>query len=219
MRELQREGKSVTKIIDDFLTEFGLQKEDVNYTVVDKGSKGFLSLWGTKDAVVKFFIPEEQDVLRQFLDGLLEKMDLEYQDMQVTQRNNHFNINIKGVDNPGFLIGKEGKMLNSIQHLLNRVMESSGGQQTKVFVNVDSYREKREDMIRSKVKSVVKKVQSRGKSVTVDQMNAADRRTAYRYLEKEPQLKTMTIGKGELKKIVVYPSTEEPKSKKNPKSS
>ena len=217
MRELQREGRSVSSIVQEFLQEFNLQKDDVNYTVIDKGSRGFLSLWGSRPAVVKFFAPEEKDILKQFIEGLLDKMDLTVTDIQITYHNFFYQVNLKGVSNPGFLIGKEGRMLNSVQHLLNRLIENGDDERNRVLLNVDNYREKREDMIRNKVRSVIKKVQTRGKSVTIDQMTAADRKIVYRHLEKEPDLKTMTIGKGELKKIVVYPVTEELSPAKNSK--
>lgn len=209
MKEIQREGISPKKVISDFLQEFNLQKEDISYTILEKGSRGLLSLVGMKQAVVKFLIPEEEDILRRFLIGLLERMKVQYNEIEINLEDNYYYIHIKGVDNPGFLIGKEGKMLISIQHLLNKLLENGEDERNRVILNIDNYRAAHEERIQKKIDQIVKKVIKREKSITLEPMNASDRRIIYRYLEKDDQVKTMTIGKGDIKRVVIYPAGNE----------
>src|SRR5690554_1157498 len=208
MKEIQREGTSPEKIIKDFLKEFNLQKDDISYTVIEKGSRGLFSIIGQKQAVVKFMIPEEEDMLKRFLDGLLNRMNIEFKKLDVNYKDNYYYISVTGVDNPGFMIGKEGKMLNSIQHLLNRVLENGEDERSRVILDIDNYREAHEKRLIRKITQIVKKVKSRDKSITLEPMNASDRCIIYRFLDKNPEITTMTIGKGDSKRIVLYPARE-----------
>ena len=208
MKEIQREGTSPEKVIKEFLKEFNLQKEDISYTVIEKGSRGLFNLVGQKQAIVKFMIPEEEDMLRRFLDGLLCRMDIEFKNMDVSYKDNYYYISVSGLDNPGFIIGKEGKMLNSIQHLLNRVLENGDEERSRVILDVDNYRETHEKRLQSKISQIVKKIKKREKSITLEPMSASDRRIVYRFLDKEPDFTTMTIGKGDSKRIVIYPAND-----------
>ncbi len=219
MKEIQREGKTVEKTINDFMKEYNLQKDDISFKIIDKGSRGLLGFLAKKPAVIKFMFPEEEDILKSFMEELLRKMQVSYKSMEMSCNDNFYNIHVKGVDRPGFLIGKEGKMLNSIQHLLNRVLENESDERNRVILNVDNYREMHEKRLQKKLSLIVNKVIKREKSITLEGMNASDRRIVYRYLEKDPRVRTMSIGKGEIKRIVVYPaggenSHEKQKNKK-----
>ncbi|MBW6515838.1 MAG: Jag N-terminal domain-containing protein [Candidatus Cloacimonetes bacterium] len=209
MKEIQREGISADKVISDFMKEFNISKEDISYTIIDKGSKGVLSLVGIKPAIVKFFIPEEEDILKRFIDGLLKRMNVEYQEIDLSYKDNYYYLHVKGVDNPGFLIGKEGKMLISIQHFLNKLLENGEDERNRVILNIDNYRAQHEERLQKKIDQIVKKVKKREKSITLEPMNASDRRIIYRYLENDDEVRTMTIGKGDVKRIVIYPAGNE----------
>jgi len=213
MKEIQREGISTEKVINDFMKEFNISKEDISYTVINKGSKGVLSLVGVKPAVVKFFIPEEEDILKRFIDGLLKRMYVEYKEIDMSFKDNYYYIHVKGVDNPGFLIGKEGKMLISIQHLLNKLLENGEDERNRVILNIDNYRAQHEERLQKKINLIKKKVIKREKSITLEPMNASDRRIIYRYLENDEEVKTMTIGKGDVKRIVIYPAGNDSRRK------
>lgn len=215
MKTVQREGTTTEQIINDFLKEYNLKKEEVNYTIIESGSKGFLSIFGKKPAIVKFEIPEEKEVAIRFLENLLKKMDATFQSVDCKQKDSIYYLTIKENANPGFLIGKEGRMLNSIEHLLNRLLENNKREQNKVVLNVNTYREDREELLLQKVKQVVRKVQERKTSITLEPMNSADRKIVHKYLEEDKDVKTMSIGKGELKRIVLYPITDEPQKSNN----
>ena len=210
MKELQREGTAPEQIINDFLKEFNLQRKDISYTIVDEGSKGFLSLFGKKQAVVKFHIKDEKETLLKFLKTLLKKMGVDHKSIDHKLSDGYHRIHIKGIDNPGYLIGKEGRMLFSIEHILNRIIESNDEIRNKVTLDIDGYKEKHAEMILKKVSQIVKKIRDRESSITLEPMNAADRKIVHNYLEKDEFVKTMSIGKGDLKRIVIYPISKEP---------
>jgi len=142
MREIIKRGTSSKKVIEDFLKECNLQESEMKIVVEHKGSKGFLSLFGKKEAVVKFILPKVQDRIERYLKTLLKHLNVSYQEIEITQKKNTYFTHIKGVDNPGFLIGKEGKMLESIEILLNKIVDDKEHKDDNVVLNIDSYKKR-----------------------------------------------------------------------------
>ena len=63
MEEIRKSAKTVDDAIAAALADLGAAREEVDITVIDEGSKGFLGMFGSKDAVVlvkKNFNPEEE---------------------------------------------------------------------------------------------------------------------------------------------------------------
>ena len=63
MEEIRKSAKTVEDAIAAALAELGATREEVDITVIDEGSKGFLGMFGGKDAVVlvkKNFNPEKE---------------------------------------------------------------------------------------------------------------------------------------------------------------
>ena len=52
MEEIRKSAKTVDDAIAAALAELGAAREEVDITVIDEGSKGFLGMFGSKDAVV-----------------------------------------------------------------------------------------------------------------------------------------------------------------------
>jgi predicted RNA-binding protein Jag len=160
--------EKTASILATTLNQFNLTAEEIKYDVITKGSKGFLSIFGLKPAVVRFYMPEEKDIIRNFLEKLLEKMEINYNDIAITYHKNRYQVHITGTDNTGFLIGKEGKMLDSIQHLLNRVINTGRAERSLVILNVENYRNKKVDSIKREFGKVVSKVKSNPQGKTDD---------------------------------------------------
>lgn len=63
MEEIRKSAKTVDDAIAAALADLGAAREEVDITVIDEGSKGFLGMFGSKDAVVlvkKNFNPEKR---------------------------------------------------------------------------------------------------------------------------------------------------------------
>ena len=52
MEEIRKSAKTVDDAIAAALADLGAAREEVDITVIDEGSKGFLGMFGSKDAVV-----------------------------------------------------------------------------------------------------------------------------------------------------------------------
>ena len=68
MDTIQRKGKTVEEAVNEALKELKISREDAEIEVIEEGSKGFLGVFGAKEAVVnvkKKFDPKKP--LRLFL--------------------------------------------------------------------------------------------------------------------------------------------------------
>ena len=206
MRELVKEGKSTSAIINEFMKEFNLKLDDFKFEVIEEGSGGFLKLFGSKPTKIKFFLTDVSEKIKEFTEGILGRMNVEFESIQVNLEDGHYNVHIGGSKDPGFIIGKEGKLLDSLQHLLNQMINKAEKKKFRIRLDVDGYRKRREDALIEKVRSISSKVKQRGKSITMEPLHAANRRIVHQFIEKDKSLHTMTIGEGEIKRVVILPA-------------
>ncbi len=208
MRELVKEGKSTSAIINEFMKEFKLKLDDFKFEVIEEGSNGFLKLFGSKPTKIKFFLTDVSEKIKEFAEGILGRMNVEFNSIQVKHEDGHYNVHISGSKDPGFIIGKEGKLLDSLQHLLNQMINKAEKKKFRIRLDVDGYRKRREDALIEKVRSISDKVKQRGKSITMEPLHAANRRIVHQFIEKDKSLQTMTIGEGEIKRVVILPANK-----------
>lgn len=76
MKEITAVGRTVEEAVDSGLKQIQLLQEEVDITIVDEGNKGFLGLFGKRQAVVK--LVEKRDALKfatQYLDKIVKSID------------------------------------------------------------------------------------------------------------------------------------------------
>ena len=53
MDAIQKTGKTVDEAVEEALRELNITKDEAEIEVIEEGSRGFLGLFGAKEAVVK----------------------------------------------------------------------------------------------------------------------------------------------------------------------
>ncbi|MCD4650733.1 MAG: KH domain-containing protein, partial [Candidatus Cloacimonetes bacterium] len=185
--------------------EQNLKRDEFEYKVTDKGSNGFFNLFGGKPTVIDFFIGSKDNGIKDFLAEVLKMMNIHYSSIDVKQDRKNYLVNIVKAREKGFLIGKEGRLLDSIQHIVNRMLINRGEEITDVVLDADGYRQKHEHTLKRRISSAVEKARLNGRSITLEKMHAEDRKIVHRIVEREDNLKTQTIGKGDRKKVIISP--------------
>jgi spoIIIJ-associated protein len=219
MKSIIKEGKSTQSIISEFMKEYNLTLDDFKFNVIEKGSNGFLNLFGSKPTKIEFIIPETKDIVHKIIEDFLSYVPIKYDIIKVEEKSNGtFYINIIGVDDAGFLIGKAAQFIDSMQLLISQMLNKQLKKTYHITLDVDGYRQKRKDALISKVKAIVDAVKKKEKSITMEPMNAANRRIVHKYLEKEKDIKSITVGDGAFKRIVLMPSKKVRKEKRSRKT-
>ncbi|MDY6915337.1 MAG: RNA-binding cell elongation regulator Jag/EloR [Candidatus Cloacimonadota bacterium] len=220
MKTIVKTGKSTSAIIAEFMQEYNVKMENIKFEVIEEGSKGFLKLFGSKPTKIKFNLPDIEEKVKEYTETVLKLMKVKYKDIVIENpAKDTYKIEINGVDDAGFLIGKEGKLLNSMQHLLNQMINKYEKRALKLKIDVDNYRDRRKNALLDKVASIAEKAKKRGKSITLEPLHSYNRRLVHQYIEKDKDVRTMTIGEGHMKRIVIMPNKKKTsrgsKQKKN----
>jgi spoIIIJ-associated protein len=218
MKIIEKEGKSTSAIIADFMKETGLKLNDFKFEVTEEGSAGFLNLFGAKPTKLKFILADIEDTIKKSTERFLNNLKADYSNIEISKKNGVFQIHIIGAVDPGFLIGKEARLLNSFQYLLNQMINKKEKKQIKINLDIDGYRKRKKTALADKVKSITEKVKSKGRSITLEPLNAENRKVVHKIVEKDELVRTMTIGEGDAKRVVILPASQKnEKPQKNAK--
>jgi spoIIIJ-associated protein len=206
--EVVDEGKNVDEAIEKGLQRLGLSREEAEIEIVDEGSKGVLSFLGGKPAKVvvrrKDQAEEITPKIEQLLTEVLNLMGVSSQvDVRVEDDIQKVTIDTAGAD--GLLIGKKGQNLEALEHLLRRMVGKQLKRSVRMQIDVGGYRQRRVAALKSKAVSLASRVKASGKEMQVEPLSAAERRIIHLALVADPEVKTYTIGDGELKNVVIAP--------------
>jgi spoIIIJ-associated protein len=108
-------------------------------------------------------------------------------------------------DKTGLLIGKRGQTLDALQFLANKMVNRSRDSAKRIEVDMEQYRQRREQSLRSMAVRLGQKVKKKRKPITIEAMNAHDRRIIHLTLKSDRALETKSVGKGEMRKLVIHP--------------
>jgi len=107
-------------------------------------------------------------------------------------------------DKTGLLIGKRGQTLDALQFLINKMVNRTAEDARRIEVDMEQYRKRREQSLRSMATRLGEKVKKKKKPITIEAMNAHDRRIIHLTLKSDPSLETRSVGKGEMRKLVIH---------------
>lgn len=105
----------------------------------------------------------------------------------------------------GALIGRKGERLSALQHLVNLMLSRQMGKWTRVLVDVEDYRGRRERQLREIAERAAARVVETGKMLQLEPMPALERRWIHLALKSNPDVATQSIGEEPNRRIVVLP--------------
>lgn len=108
-------------------------------------------------------------------------------------------------DKTGLLIGKRGQTLDALQFLANKMVNRSRDSAKRIEVDMEQYRKRREQSLQNMAVRLGQKVKKKKKPITIEAMNAHDRRIIHLTLKNDRALETKSVGKGEMRKLVIHP--------------
>ncbi|MDY6906236.1 MAG: RNA-binding cell elongation regulator Jag/EloR [Thermodesulfobacteriota bacterium] len=126
-------------------------------------------------------------------------------EVSIEPRNHHVQFTVTG-GNAAVLIGKRGKTLKAIQHLVEKIIRKSCGETVNVLVDVEQYLEKREESLRALANKLADKTRQTGKPSTINRIDAFERKIVHDALRKDKRVRTRSVGSGDLRNVVIHPS-------------
>ena len=119
-------------------------------------------------------------------------------------------LNVVGADDEehealGALIGRKGERLSALQHIVNLMLSREMGEWTRVLVDVEGYRGRREQQLREIADRAAARVVETGKMLQLEPMPALERRWIHLALHNHPAVGTQSIGEEPNRRVVVVP--------------
>ena len=105
----------------------------------------------------------------------------------------------------GSLIGRKGERLSALQHLVNLMLSRRTGQWTRVLVDVEDYRGRRERQLIDLAARAAERVVETGKMLQLEPMPALERRWIHLALRDNDGVSTQSIGEEPNRRVVVLP--------------
>ena len=105
----------------------------------------------------------------------------------------------------GALIGRKGERLSALQHLVNLMLSKEMGSWTRVLVDVEDYRGRRERQLRELADRAAARVLETGKMLQLEPMPALERRWIHLSLRDNAGVATQSIGEEPNRRVVVVP--------------
>ena len=102
-------------------------------------------------------------------------------------------LNVNTEDDPGRLIGRQGRTLSDLQYLTNRLLIVQDKEAPKVTVDVGNYRTENRESLIKKANEAADKARRWGEVVEMEPMTAFDRRTVHQALAEAEGITTESI--------------------------
>ena len=189
MEKYVYKGKEEQAVLNEALKDLGVTIDEVlTKTSEEKGG-----LFSGKKVVIE--IVKLEDIAsfgKKILEDILKGFNLEG-NIEKQIRNKQISYRIHS-NNNGILIGKNGKVLSSIQTYLKQSISSQTGMYINIILDVENHKEKQNYFLERDVKKIARQVTLTKVDVKLDPMNSFQRRIVHNALSKFDYIKTESIG-------------------------
>ena len=205
-------AKTVEEAVAQAVVALGAPSADkIEYTVLEEGKKGLLGIGAADAKISAVYVAGGEARAIAFINNLLSDMNLEA-NVEVSEgENDEVRISITG-ESAAILIGHHGETLDSLQYLANlaanKRIDGKKEAYTRVSVDVEGYRAKREETLRALARRMASKVVKYKKSVMLEPMNPYERRIIHSEIQNIEGVSTNSIGSENNRKIVIFLDSE-----------
>ena len=200
---IERSGKTVEDAVNDALKQLGLTRDDVDVEVLQEGKQGILGI-GSRPAKVLVTVKfDPERAAKEFLDEIIEAIGIKAT-FEIKRSEKQLNIMIHGKE-IGILIGKRGQTLDSLQYLVNLVVNKGKAPYINILLDAENYRRKRRETLESLAHNLVKKARATRKKIVLEPMTPYERRIIHASLQSERGIDTYSEGDEPYRYVVINP--------------
>ena len=136
-----------------------------------------------------------------FLEEVTKEMGLDL-DIKAKSGKETLYIDIQGKDS-GTVIGKRGQTLDAIQYLTSLVVNKEQSGYTRVVIDAENYRAKREKTLELLAIRLAKKVGKTKRSIKLEPMNPYERKVIHATLQNHPYVTTRSEGQDPYRRVII----------------
>jgi spoIIIJ-associated protein len=205
MKSAEGRGRTLDEAVDAALIELGETRRNVDIKVVNEGAEETVVevtvIDPAQSAAGEAPADGKGEIARSLVEGLLTHMGIR---AQVTARpgSEPLTLDISGRD-LGALIGWRGETLRALQSVTNVMVGKHLAEGERIIVDVERYRQRREHTVREIALRAARQVKMTGDAITLDAMQAFERRAIHLALEGDPEVTSSSIGEDPERRVVV----------------
>jgi len=207
MKSAEGRGRTLDEAIDAALIELKESRRNVDVKVLSETAD---------ETVVEVNVLDQEaagaaaapangkaEHARTLVEGLLNHMGIRAQ-VSVRPGSEPMTLDVSGRD-LGVLIGWRGETLRALQSVTNVMVGRLLSEGERVIVDVERYRQRREHTVREIATRAARQVKMTGDPITLDAMQAFERRAIHLALEGDPDVTSSSIGEEPERRVVVGP--------------
>ena len=151
--------------------------------------------------------PEAMAAAKEILEQLMSQLGFNVRVEIKAGETNRLNVVGEGDEKEalGALIGRKGERLSALQHLVNLLLSKRVGEWTRILVDVEDYRGRRENQLRDLANRAAERVVETNKMLQLEPMPALERRWIHLALRDHELVATQSIGEEPNRRVVVLP--------------
>jgi spoIIIJ-associated protein len=221
MAEIEVEGKTVEEAITEGLKKLNVSRDNVEVKILNEGTSGLFGLMGTKPARVLLITKEgsaarasstadasaAQEQVKKIVAELLRLMNINCKDVATAVNDDRIMATIAS-DEGSLIIGKGGQTLESLEHVVNLILNKNEHTRMKVTLDTEQYRQRQEERLQALAQKGADQVRRTGKMYRFDPMPAKDRRIIHTLLKDAPDVETFSEGEGAFRKVGIKPKNK-----------
>ena len=202
MKSYVFEAKTIADAKEKALNELRLSEENI-IIITQEEKQGLLK----KTAKIKVIsVNDLINYLKESLNTITSLMNINT-NLEVRRRDKNIEIKIFSDQNP-ILIGKDGKTLEALQNILRQVLLKEVGDEYKILLDIENYKEKKITNLERVAKKLAREVKKTKVEIKLDRMNSYERRIIHNTLADNEYVYTESIGEEPNRYVVIKPKEE-----------
>ncbi len=206
-QELIKIAKNTEEAVRLAAEELGVSADALEYEVIEEAKKGLFGI-GASPAKVKItYVFKPVEAAKNFANTLIKDMELDASVEVISEKNGEAFLNITG-SGAGTLIGHHGDTLDALQYLINLAAnkkETDERKYTRITVDIENYREKREETLKKLARHMAEKVKRTGRNTVLEPMNAYERRIIHSEVQTIEGVSTNSVGAEGNRRVIIFP--------------
>jgi spoIIIJ-associated protein len=155
------------------------------------------------DGITMEELDEEADVAADFLEGLLDAMDLPG-DLKIRVHEDHAEVEILEIGS-GALIGRRGQTLEAVQELLRCALQREFQRRCRVKVDAEGYRARRLEKLIEKAEEAIDEVLDTGEAVRLEPMDVFERKAIHQVVADQDGVISRSQGREPARRVIIEP--------------
>lgn len=211
-RTTEQVGKTIEEAVRKGLEELKVARDDVIIEVLEEPKAGgILGMLSQKLAKVRLVVDKKisEDVLNATQERITQILADIFKitgedNIKCTCTGDSRQVIVKlELDNPKHLIGYKGKTIESIQSILNAMLQREDEEYSKVFVEVNNYKKEKEEKLKFFANKMANNVVKFNKPIKLEPMSAYERMIVHQELSKREDIITESYGEEPRRRLVI----------------